>query len=80
VERGLQELQQKRVSDPGATRMSVGMHELDRQKIFFEIVRLQDRGASVEDSRSRIVAEYGIDVDAVREIESEGLAQNWPPL
>jgi hypothetical protein len=60
--------------------MSTGIHELDRRRVFLEIVRLQDKGASVEDSRSRIVAEYGIDVDEVREIESEGLAQNWPPL
>jgi hypothetical protein len=56
------------------------MHELDRQKIFLELVRLQDKGAGVEDSRSHIAAEYGIDVDAVCEIEGEGVAQNWPPL
>jgi hypothetical protein len=60
--------------------MSAGLPEVDKQKIFVEIVRLQDNGASVEDSRSRVAAEYGIDIDAVREIESEGLSQNWPPL
>ena len=60
--------------------MSAGIPEVDKRKIFFEVVRLQDSGVSVEDSRSRVAAEYGIDVDAVREIESEGISQNWPPL
>jgi hypothetical protein len=60
--------------------MSVNLHELDKKEIFFRLVRLQDEGITVDDSRSRVAGQFGIDEDQVREIESEGLAKNWPPL
>ena len=61
--------------------MSAKLHnELDRREVFFETVRMQDEGSSVTDSRTRIAKEFDIDVDRIREIESEGIAKNWPPL
>jgi hypothetical protein len=60
--------------------MSEEMHELDRREIFFKLVRMQDEGASVDGSRTRIAAEFSIDVDVIQEIEVEGMEKNWPPL
>ena len=60
--------------------MSAKLHEVDRREIFFKIVRMQDDGASVNESRTRIAADFGIDVDLVREIETEGIEKKWPPL
>ena len=50
-------------------------NELDRRDIFLETVRMQDEGSSVADSRTRIAEEFDVDVDTVREIESEGIAK-----
>ena len=55
-------------------------NELDRREVFLETVCMQDEGSSVTDSRTRIAKEFDIDVDKIREIESEGIAKNWPPL
>ena len=60
--------------------MSAEVPESAKKEIFLTIVRMQDEGVSVDDSRSQIAAEFRIDLDKVREIESEGLAKNWPPL
>jgi hypothetical protein len=60
--------------------MSAEMHELDRREIFFKIVRMQDEGVSLEESRTRIAAEFGVDVNRVHEIEDEGIQNDWPPL
>lgn len=56
------------------------LHELDRREIFAKIVRLQDQGSGLDDSRERIAADFSIDTELVREIESEGIANRWPPL
>jgi hypothetical protein len=60
--------------------MSTELHEVDRQEIFSEIVRMQDGGVTVDDSRNRIAGQFGIDVDEVREVEREGITKKWPPL
>jgi hypothetical protein len=60
--------------------MPANLHEIDKREVFFRIVHLQDEGVSVEDSRGRMAEQFGIDVDDIREIESEGLAKDWPPL
>ncbi len=60
--------------------MSAEVPENAEKEIFLKIVHMQDEGVSVDDSRSQIAAEFMIDLDKVREIESEGLAKNWPPL
>jgi len=56
------------------------LRERDRREVFRHTVRMQDEGKSVDDSRTRVAKEYGINVAEVREIESEGIAKNWPPL
>jgi len=60
--------------------MSAESPNVDRQAIFATIVHIQDEGVSVADSRSRVAAQFGINVDQVCEIEGEGIAKNWPPL
>jgi hypothetical protein len=56
------------------------LHEVDRREIFFEIVRLQDQGVSLADCRHRIAERFEIDLEGIREIETEGIAKEWPPL
>jgi hypothetical protein len=60
--------------------MSGELHEFDRREIFLQIVRMQDEGISLVDSRSCIAAQFDIDVDGICEIEAEGIAKMWPPL
>jgi hypothetical protein len=60
--------------------MSSELHEFDRREIFLKIVRMQDNGVSLDESRTLIAAQFGIDVDHVCEIETEGIAKDWPPL
>lgn len=55
-------------------------HEIDRKEIFLEVVKLQDQGIGVNDSRSSVARQYGIDVEDIREIEREGIHKKWPPL
>ena len=45
-----------------------------------KIVRMQDEGVSLDETRSRIAAEFAIDIELVRDIESEGIKKKWPPL
>lgn len=60
--------------------MSSKLHEVDRKEVFLAIVRMQDEGNSVDESRGRAALRFGIDDDQVREIEREGIAKQWPPL
>jgi hypothetical protein len=60
--------------------MAAELHEIDRKEIFRQIVRLQDEGVSLNDTRRRVSEEWGIDIDVVREIETEGIKSGWPPL
>ena len=55
-------------------------NEADRKEIFLTLVRLQDQGVGLSDSRTSVSIQFGIDVDAVRKIEAEGIAKQWPPL
>jgi len=60
--------------------MPEDLHELDRREIFAKIVQIQDEGADLDETRSRVTAEFSIDTELVREIESEGIKKKWPPL
>jgi hypothetical protein len=51
-----------------------------RQEVFHALVRAQDGGASVEDSRRHIARLFDISTAEVRRIEREGLEACWPPL
>jgi hypothetical protein len=51
-----------------------------RRAAFRALVELQDRGMSVAASREEVVKLYALTGWQVRDIEREGLANQWPPL
>jgi hypothetical protein len=64
----------------GESVMLFESYEGDRKEIFLRVVRLQDQGVNLEDSRTCVSIQYGIDLDDIREIEAEGIMKKWPPL
>ncbi|HXG10498.1 MAG TPA: hypothetical protein VNK04_12115 [Gemmataceae bacterium] len=54
--------------------------EARRKEIFLALVEAQDQRMSVSQSREFISQRYGISERQIREIEEEGLEQQWPPL
>ena len=51
-----------------------------RQTIFLALVEAQDGGLSVIASRAEVAARFSVTEDQMKEIEREGLANQWPPL
>ncbi len=51
-----------------------------RQVIFRALVEAQDTGMNVATSRAEIAQRFSVTEDQVKDIEREGLAQQWPPL
>jgi len=51
-----------------------------RQRIFADLVGLQDKGMNTLESRRQIADRYGIEPQELIEIEEEGIEQEWPPL
>jgi hypothetical protein len=51
-----------------------------RKAVFAALVLLQDDGIPVSHSRSVIAGRFGLGVQAVRDVEREGLSKQWPPL
>ncbi|HEV3119490.1 MAG TPA: hypothetical protein VGY58_20705 [Gemmataceae bacterium] len=51
-----------------------------RKEIFSALVDAQDHEMPVAESRREIVRRFGISEQDVRDIEREGLDNNWPPL
>ena len=51
-----------------------------RKEIFLALVEAQDQPMSVAQSRSAISERFGITDTLIRDIEREGLDQQWPPL
>jgi DNA-directed RNA polymerase specialized sigma24 family protein len=64
----------------------VSQHQLEklpvdqRQAIFLALVESQDGGMNVATSRAEIAKRFSVSEGLVKEIEREGLAQQWPPL
>jgi hypothetical protein len=56
------------------------LSEADRQAVFAALVKAQDEGMGVERSRKFIAGHFGITEQQVRQIEREGLDNQWPPL
>jgi hypothetical protein len=54
--------------------------EESRKAVFAALVLLQDDGIPVGHSRGVIAERYGLGVQAVRDVEREGLSKGWPPL
>jgi hypothetical protein len=51
-----------------------------RQNIFRALVEAQDGGQSVATSRLEIAKQFSVTEDDIKNIEREGLANQWPPL
>jgi hypothetical protein len=62
--------------------------EEQRKQIFLDLVSVQDAtlgaaedmGAAVRDSRVYVAGRHSITIKDVREIERQGLDEEWPPL
>jgi hypothetical protein len=54
--------------------------EAMRKEIFHALVDAQDQEMSVAQSRRWIAERYGVSEEQVRQIETEGLDAQWPPL
>jgi len=51
-----------------------------RQTIFRALVEAQDGGMAVTPSRTATARRFAVSEEQVKEIEREGLANQWPPL
>jgi hypothetical protein len=51
-----------------------------RKEIFQALVEAQDQEMTVAQSRKFIAERFGVSENQLREIEQEGLDQQWPPL
>jgi len=51
-----------------------------RKEIFQALVEAQDQEMTVPQSRKLIAERFSVSENQVRDIEREGLDQQWPPL
>ena len=51
-----------------------------RKEIFLNLVETQDTGNNVRQSYELVTERYDISEDQLRQIEEEGLDNEWPPL
>jgi hypothetical protein len=51
-----------------------------RREIFMALVEAQDQDMSVAQSRKVIAERFGLTDRQLKQIEQEGLDQEWPPL
>ena len=51
-----------------------------RKEIFLALVAAQDQEMTVAQSRRLIAERFGLQESEIREIEREGLDNQWPPL
>jgi hypothetical protein len=54
--------------------------ESRRKEIFLALVEAQDRNVGVPQSRRLVARQFGVSESLVRDIEEEGLDEQWPPL
>lgn len=59
---------------------TIDLTEPQRREIFHSLVEAQDRGLGVDRSRRQVAAQFGVSVLDVKQIEVEGLDNEWPPL
>jgi hypothetical protein len=60
--------------------MSKRITVTERRAIFQALVRAQDKGESVNDSRQQVSKRFHVTEYTLRKIEDEGIARQWPPL
>jgi hypothetical protein len=51
-----------------------------RKEIFLALVKAQDQGLTVVQSRKLIIEQFAITDRQLRRIEEEGMEKEWPPL
>jgi hypothetical protein len=56
------------------------LSEMERKEVFLALVEAQDRMTTVAASRKDILKRFGLTDREVRQIEQEGLDNEWPPL
>ena len=56
------------------------LSETRRKEIFLALVGAQDQKIAVAESRKLMFERFQVTESAVREIEREGLDNQWPPL
>ena len=54
--------------------------ESKRKEIFLALVEAQDHEMSVAQSRQLMIERFGVTDAQIRDIEREGLDNQWPPL
>ncbi len=57
-----------------------GLSETKRKEIFLALVEAQDQEMSVSKSRQLIIERFGLTDAQIKDIEREGLDNQWPPL
>jgi hypothetical protein len=66
--------------NPGDGVMAQQLPEPRRKEIFLALVDAQDQEMPVEVSRKVVAERFGVSEEQVRQIEREGLDNDWPPL
>lgn len=56
------------------------LNESLRREIFLALVDAQDHEIDVAQSRNLMVQRFGVSESQVRQIEREGMDNQWPPL
>ena len=56
------------------------LSEERRKEVFAALVDAQDHDMNVAQSRKLIAERFGVSEAAIRQIEREGVDQQWPPL
>jgi hypothetical protein len=56
------------------------LSEERRKEIFAALVEAQDKEMGVPQSRKLIAERFGLNEAAIRQIEREGVDEQWPPL
>jgi len=51
-----------------------------RKEVFAALVEAQDQAMSVSQSRQLVAQRFGLSDAQIRQIEREGMDQQWPPL
>jgi len=63
-----------------APERQAAIDEDTRKAVFAALVAVQDDGIPVGHSRTVVAEQFKLGVQAVRDIEREGLSKGWPPL
>ena len=66
--------------NPGERTMAQQFPEPQRKEIFRALVDAQDQEMPVDRSRKVVAERFGVSEGQVRQIEREGLDNDWPPL